>query len=163
MRTKDELLEVMAHLGACGGAIDWVTRHELDLASDIWGDCTRVDWMVWFAFRLIPGRGFAYACADRAVRVYGKTGYAPMVYDITSAEAALTGVQPTHWEFPALKAAIAADTKTGRYSSEATSTASNSAICAALDKGYRLAEHEMVTQLSQLLKLWPQLVEAARV
>ena len=62
------------HLDACPESRRWIEGHpDLTTPAQLWASCERGDYMLWLAIRTTAAsrwRPLAYACADRAVRVY---------------------------------------------------------------------------------------------
>lgn len=49
MKTKQDMLQRMIDITACGEATEWVETQAADTAQAIWDTCTRPDWMLWWA------------------------------------------------------------------------------------------------------------------
>ena len=74
--TLTDLLVILdrTHLDACPESRRWIEGHpDLTTPAQLWASCERGDHMLWLAIRTTAAsrwRPLAYACADRAVRVY---------------------------------------------------------------------------------------------
>jgi len=68
MKAKQELLTKMQELKACKDAVVWVTTLETDLASEVWDQCQRGDWLLWLAGELGADRKLLVSAACASAR-----------------------------------------------------------------------------------------------
>jgi hypothetical protein len=66
--TKKEFLAILKDKRACTDAVDWVKESKTETFIDLWNECERAEWMLWFLARMVdqkewPSRKTVVLCA----------------------------------------------------------------------------------------------------
>ncbi len=155
--------------GACHDGLAWAVANEVTSPADAWARLQQADWMLWvaeaFGFELDREllRGFAYECADRAVRIHAvgalrSAGWTAEA-DRLAALAPITDKQTSDAAATAASAAAWAAWSAGAAAWDAWAAAavSDAAEDAAGDSA---ADAERLLQADRLRALFPRVVES---
>ena len=148
--TARPLPTLLRSLKACGDARKWAEPY--DTLQAAWDACPRGDWMIWLLeaanVHAPERRTFAYACADRAVRVHvvaalrsagltAKADTLAALAPVTDKETADAAHWAAHWAAgSAHLAALSAHSAAGSAFSAARSAAYSASVSAAYSAAF---------------------------
>ena len=151
--TNKELRQFLAARSACDPAMDWLGDRD---SSQMWADCERPDWLLWWAGHTVPRQELVLAacdCAETALRFVPEGEDRPRMAIETARRCARGEATAEEVWWTARAAAYAADYADARAAAAAAYAAADAAAYAAADAADAAARATMC----QLIRTrWPE-------